>query len=473
MKEFPLIISKRLLDVLSLIDHQIAKDLIELNGKSSTVISQTFIDIDVKDSRSITFVQSNKVYDILSVSEEIIQQDQLVLSKLKDVNIDHRIYSTNRSSTRIGRFVFNNFPDKYKNSANGSQGDADIETFSNMYKSVIERDVLFGLMDVVNGEDIAKWYSSSRYYEQNGSLGSSCMKNEPKSTFDVYVKNTENCSLVILYADSRKRTIKGRALLWKLKEPQDRYFMDRIYTCNYSYQQLFFDFAKFNNWLYKSDQSIGVDIAICDPSSRKVERMDLVSLATKEKYSRYPYCDTMAYFSYGNGTVSNNQKHGAQVQMQTTGGGYTELNNVWSKFNNTTIRKENSRYCLIGDDFVTKEQALRVYNWGEEGTKREKIYSVPNNELIAKMETVVMHEGEAKKISKYFPKEKCTWSPFLKTWVFTDSSVLVWTNIDKTESVLEYIKRLDYSFVELSGEFYLKDNISLKTGNIKKTRKTT
>ena len=470
MKEFPLIISNRVLKVLSLIDHQIAKDLVELNGKKDVMVTQTFIDLDPKDSRSITFIQPNKVVSILNIDEEHVQDDT-ILNELKKLNVKHSVYQNFRSSTRIGRFVVKNFPDKYTNSVTGSQGEADIETFSNMFKATIDRDITFGLMDVVNGDDIAKWYRSSRYYEQNGSLGSSCMKSQPKSTFDVYVKNIENCSLVIMYADSNKRTIKGRALLWKLQAPQGRYFMDRIYTTNYSYQQVFIDFAKYNNWLYKSDQSIGTTISIYDPSiGGQPVKMDLMANGVKEKYSRYPYCDTMAFFSYGRGTVANSDKFGAQIHMQSTGGGYNEIRTIFSKYNNCSISKDSAKYCQIGDDYVSKDQAVRVYNWGPEGEKREKVYAVPNHPDIAKMELKVIHDGELKSVSKYFPKDKCTWSDFLKTWIFTDSSVMVWTSIDKKLQVLEYIKRLDYTFVEISGEYYLKDKSKKTTP--KKGKKT-
>lgn len=461
MKNFPLIISKRLLKVLSLIDNQIAKDLIELNGSGNLLITQTFIDVDTQNSSSVTFIQSNKAAILLNIDGNT-PLDKKLLKSLTLLDKTSNVYNQLRSSNRIGRFIIKNFPDKYDNNT--------IETFVNMFKSATDRDVLFGLMDVVNGKKIPYWYSRARYYEQQGSLGNSCMKSQPKSTFDIYANNEDTCSLVIMYADSNKRTIKGRALLWKLSVPENRYFMDRIYTTNYSYQQVFIDFAKFNNWLYKVDQSSNPNGPFIDPLNNKIiNGMDMMLDVQKIKFQSYPYFDTMTYFSHTRGTISNTQKFGAEIYMQCTGGGYSEISTYFSKYHNCSISKSNAVYCLIGDDYVRKGEEVRVYNYGDETEKREKVFAVPGHESIAKMElTIINKDGEKENISKCFPKEKCTWSSYLRTWVFTDSIVLVWSNIEKTEQVIEYTKRLNFSFVELNGEYYIKDTFNKKTIQVKK-----
>lgn len=471
MKEFPLIISNRLLNVLLLIDHKIAKDLISLNGDKDILVTQTFIDIDPKNIGYITFIQPNKVETLLNIDEENIK-DTSIINKLTTLDVKHAVYNSFRSSTRIGRFITGNFPGKYNNSVTGTQSDVDVETFVNMFKSAVNRETTFKLMDVVNGEKISYWYNYRKYYDQNGSLGNSCMKSVSSDYFDVYTKNPDKCSLVIMYNNSTKQSIKGRALLWKLDIPEGRYFMDRIYTSNYADSQVFVDFAKSNNWLYKSDQSIGNQISIYDPStSGSPKRMDMMTNLTRVSHRRYPYCDTMTDYSPNKGTLANNEKFGAELIMQSTGGGSQEIRTVYSKHHGCSISKDYAKYCLIGDDYVNRDEAVRVYNFGEEGQKRDKVYSVPGHDSIAKMDLRIKDgDGEKSTVSKWFPKDKCTWSPYLNSWVFTDSSVLVWTNTEKTTQVLEYIKRLDYTFCEIGGEYYVKDNVKKTTVKKKSTK---
>lgn len=462
MKKFPLIISADLLKVLSLIDHQIARDLISMNGTCDTLLTQTFIDINVSDSKSITFIQSNKAGEILELEDDDLENEALIKS-LHLIGKENGVYTTNRSGIKLGRFLNNHFPGKYVLSATGTQSTVDIETFVNMYKSTVTRKEAFALMDIVTGDDIAKFYNRSKYKDQNeGSLGNSCMKSVNSDYFDIYSKNPNKVSMVVLYGNTAKTNIKGRALLWKLEQPAGRYFMDRIYTNDYSDQHIFIDFAKQNGWLYKSDQSIGNAIALFDPLSKtkRAEACDVMTSLRPVKHRHFPYCDTMIYYNYNTGTLSNTQKFNPLCIIQSTGGDSQELRVVWSKYHGYSINKDYARYCIIGDDYVNKDEAIRVLNTGREG----KNYAVPGSDGVVEMKFML----EDKEIKKYFLKNRCVWSDYLKTWIFEDSVVPVWADVDKTISVIEHKKRLNIEYFEFEGELYIKELVNFSGIQLKK-----
>ena len=70
MKEFPLFISRRLENKLSLIDHKISTYLLNIQSDRNKKFPITFIDIDEEDSSCITFIQANKAAELLNVEDE-------------------------------------------------------------------------------------------------------------------------------------------------------------------------------------------------------------------------------------------------------------------------------------------------------------------------------------------------------------------------------------------------------------------
>jgi hypothetical protein len=115
--------------------------------------------------------------------------------------------------------------------------------------------------------------------------------------FDLYSKNPEVCSLVILYSDQGKisggkwvsQKIVGRALLWKLDD--GRVFLDRIYTIwDYDIKK-YKAYAKHQGWI------------TTDSSGKKkcsLERVD---------FDCYPYVDTLHYLSRNPKFISDTPEH--------------------------------------------------------------------------------------------------------------------------------------------------------------------
>ena len=124
----------------------------------------------------------------------------------------------------------------------------EIENFANLYKTFAsKKDLEF---KVVTGNDILKYYHKDNYFNQNGSLGNSCMKSEScQDYFNIYTQNPMISMLVVLAPNEK---LIGRALLWDLGEDK---VMDRIYTIND--EELMFHFKKWaiNNKEKKLHQS--------------------------------------------------------------------------------------------------------------------------------------------------------------------------------------------------------------------------
>jgi len=114
--------------------------------------------------------------------------------------------------------------------------------------------------------------------------------------------------MLILHPEDVRDKIIGRALVWKLDEPEGRYFMDRIYTANDSDEYMFIEYAKRKGWLYKSSQSIGHDINTIDPKNDKSDTIKMVVNLKPNGYDYYPYLDTMRFYNPYTGMLTNSYK---------------------------------------------------------------------------------------------------------------------------------------------------------------------
>jgi hypothetical protein len=110
------------------------------------------------------------------------------------------IYTGNKNAVKIGKFIKKLLP---------LTTDAQVEDFVNELKAV--QDNLKEKIELVSGDEIAKWYKSENCYS-GGSLGSSCMVD--KNFFDIYTQNPESVNLLIMKSGDK---IVARALVWKIK----------------------------------------------------------------------------------------------------------------------------------------------------------------------------------------------------------------------------------------------------------------
>lgn len=465
IREMKFVLSPRLIEIISKINSEISDELIKSHNTIEFKTKQTFIDIAENMDDSISFILANKASQILDFTEED-NENTIFNRKMRDeIGLDNDVYTKFRGTMKLGRFINTVFPNKFPSSLRleAGQKSKDVESFIAMYKTIINVNTKFDLFDVVKGDKISYWYNFRHYKNRNGSLGGSCMSDVRDSYFDIYCRNQNKVSLVILYSNNEKTEIRGRAILWELDIPQNRIFMDRIYTNNSNDEHLFIDFAKSNKWLFKEHQSYGPDSNIVDgitgiSSHIKIKtKLDKNNLINNYEYDKYPYMDTMTYYNPITGIISNSEI-GQMYILNSTGGSYDELDTddietVHSNYHNEDILQRNARWCEIGQDWVERDVALRVHN----SNIGSHVYAVPGNPTIA-------HCFIPNITDRYFPMEKCIWSDYLNTWLFNSSSRKVYTDKDKSSFVLDHKKRENINFAKI-GDDYFDINLVNKIGD--------
>jgi len=347
VRELELILSPRLLKILKEIKHKIADDLLDRHVEGSRDTKMTFVDLGA-DPGTVSFIQSNKVPDLIEPElvhgeyhpEQGVETDKygrevkvmkggyydyiqnyknpwisdaghvIDLHDQQFKSKDHPVWSKFRAETTIGRFVNTIFPKKYV--ANMKRADLDkmdkpedVESFVNMFIATVEAHSK--ILKFVDGEQIKHYYSSDRYAKAGGTLGGSCMNSPSKGKYlEIYVNNPDTVRMLVLYPEDVRDKIIGRALVWKLDEPNGRTYMDRIYTANDSDQYLFIEYAKTKGWLYKSSQAYGWEYDIVDGQSGSRKRVPMkVQMKSDVDYAYWPYFDTFQFYKAKTGVGTN------------------------------------------------------------------------------------------------------------------------------------------------------------------------
>lgn len=215
-----------------------------------------------------------------------------------------------RSEMKVGRFV-----KKILDAAGISSTSKEIEEFVNKFKSEIDasKDVFYNFR-LLSGEDIRGAYLGNNYSQNYGPLANSCMRYEECQEFlDIYVNNPDKVKLLAYFDRSDK--ILGRALVWKLDEP-DITFMDRIYVSNDSDVELFKKYAKDKNWACKSTQNSGIRTPI---ENYTEQRPVLKTKLNNFKFGSYPYLDTLVFMTR-DGIIHNDRTINSYCMFRDTEG---------------------------------------------------------------------------------------------------------------------------------------------------------
>jgi hypothetical protein len=203
------------------------------------------------------------------------------------------IYTGNKNAIKIGKFIKKVVP---------TTTDVQIEDFVNELKAV--QDNLKEKIELVSGDEIAKWYKSENCYS-GGSLGNSCMVN--KDFFDIYTQNPETVNLLIMKSGDK---IVARALVWKLKTTKPQlgftYYMDRIYTIRDHQEKVMMAFAEKQGWAYRTPGTSNWNKSLIY-QGKKHQDVKMSVQIKKLKYEKYPYMDTFARYDYVTGELWNDQ----------------------------------------------------------------------------------------------------------------------------------------------------------------------
>lgn len=327
------------------------------------------------------------------------------------------IFTKSRNEVGLGKFVNKLFPGKY----NSKQ----VEEFVNSFKAAVEKSG--ESFDIVEGEDIEKWYWYENYKEMSGTLGNSCMAKK-RNIFEIYTQNQDVCKMLVLFEDDK---IIGRALVWKLKSIKKRredvegieYFMDRQYTIKESDVQKFKDYAEKEGWAYKAYNNHHSYTTIRFKGEEFNVDME-VQLANK-RYQRFPYMDTFRRYNPETGILYNDDESESDYEgcyiLDDTSGGYTEVEGgVYSEWHDRRIPEDEAVYSEYLGDYLLRDYAVEVTR----GSRRNMGWYPEDHDNIVR----------AYDNNTYYIDDT-VYSEIYGEHVFVDDAVLVVTDIYKDGDV--------------------------------------
>lgn len=210
----------------------------------------------------------------------------------------------------------------------------EIDDFVNKFNSTVkkkEEDIL-SQFEIVQGEDIRKYYLVDNYLNSNHTLGSSCMRYDRCQDYlNIYTDNPGQVGLIILKSKDKPDKIKGRAILWKepnyknLKQSiEDKTpFMDRIYVNDSKDEELFKDFAIAKGFIYKKNQNYSTEEFMYGgkPAEEDEDTAIIVEIfLNRTTFNKFPYVDTMKYYYHEDGFLSNIDDLGSHYTLDETNG---------------------------------------------------------------------------------------------------------------------------------------------------------
>lgn len=351
--KIPYFFSKKLNDFLfNIIKHISDKEVIEfiyhiLDQESSPSIGSNFTFVDMSDRNdTVTFIQTNRAYQIFkNISNKKDDfEDWINHEKIKNDSIIWT--SPLRSESRIGKTFKKIMFDGGK-----TFSDSIIERFVNVYKSNYDfKFNLGGRFDLISGESIKHFYLEKNYGGRGGQLSNSCMRySSCQEFFEIYSKNTEVCSLLVLYDSLSKETISGRSLIWECMDGST--YMDRVYTNADSDINLFYEYAKIKKW----DKDWRYD--------RKVQ-------LKKWTFDYYPYMDTFCVLNTNTGIIFSDDKiWDKELKLgnpnilflrQVDGSAIDSKSVVWSEYNGEYIDRNDAIYFEDYNDWVSVDSAIHI-----------------------------------------------------------------------------------------------------------------
>jgi len=353
--------SKVFKEILSDVPSPVSKSILSLSSKEVNV-NTNFIDVDLEKDDTVNFLPDNRIKNfkviepgetytsfILNIKDGVIGRDGsnlftkekelitkshyfnegdevelLSIISLEELNkfnsgFSEPLYLVGNNNgqafmnirglkpigvtptdVKIGRFAR-----RLLSSAGVNQfNDSEIEDFVNKFKSAISRlKNAFDRVKIVSGDDIIKYYNLNQYSSQSGSLGGSCMRYEKCSRYlRIYSENPNQVELVVLFNDEESDLIRARAILWT--DTKGRKLMDRIYGTVDSDVQILKDWAIQNGIYYKKLQNFYEDTPFMLGDDLLEDHVEVK--LEKWEFRYYPYLDTLKFFDYNNGILTNN-----------------------------------------------------------------------------------------------------------------------------------------------------------------------
>ena len=293
----------------------------------------------------------------ISIAHDKTKISYLTQDRIEKTESDKYWSSSRRFAARPGSVVskmFKDIPGK------------EVEKFSNLYRThVIKPDFKF---EIVEGEDILKYYHISSYAEERGTLGASCMKYDRCQEYlGIYTENTDIVKMLVMI--NSDNSLIGRALLWTFG---DHKIMDRIYTiADEDYLFKFKKWATDNGFLYKSEQNWYNTLNFENLSTPKAE-IKLDFKLDRYDFRRFPYVDTFKFINLSSGSLTNYiPKEGKFRTLCSSDGDtydseYLRFDDidrvlrhpsdcVYLSYLNIRTHHNNTRYSEINDQYILEK----------------------------------------------------------------------------------------------------------------------
>lgn len=319
--------------------------------ETNTPILYTHISLS-DDNNSVLYYDFDSIRKILlkendEVNPNNINQLLRAMFYLRDgLNIKYK-----PKQIKIGKFIKNIFGDAVTAK--------ELETFVNKFKSLT--DTSNDKFEVIEGDEIKKWYLCDNYENLTGSLGNSCMKYKRANQYmNFYALNPKKVKMIIL-KNSTGDKINGRALLWYLDKPKDKIFMDRVYVDKDYLIHKFIKYAQENNYIYKRDQIYGGTPVV--DGDEIINNLDMDVTLISGDYDYYPYLDTLIYYNIDTGLINNYSDDDDCITLTDTEGhyeGYDDDDDMVEDYVGNMIYRDDAIWCEKEEEWCYVDDARYV-----------------------------------------------------------------------------------------------------------------
>lgn len=302
-------------------------------------------------------------------------------------NFDHPAWKEQRTELGIGRFAT-----KISQKSGKNFTPVQINTFVDKFKAYRDfQTTKKDKFEVVQGEEIRKWYDEDTYEDPEYHLNNSCMRyNRCQRYLNIYVENPNQVTMVIMKGTDPDKII-GRALIWKLKDGD--YYLDRPYANNDE------DINLFKEW----GRSKGYSVYGADYNHKEVE-------LEKANFPYYPYMDTFKWLNRGQNLLSTDSSefddgNDDWVKLEDTGGGFEEAQRgVYSEYHGEYIDEDSAVFAEDLQSYIYSDDAY---------------YLEYKDEYVSNEADVVYSEYD----SNYYLEEDAVKSEYLNDWVYSNDAM--------------------------------------------------
>ena len=433
----PLYYSQSLKDTLAALANKgdkVARFLYYAEQSSENQSDITFVDLGTGNDK-VSFIQVNRVLRMIDKDlgdAESKNQGQLKGQLPQDYldkmyrfknNTNSSVWKDQRTELQVGRFA-TKIIQKTKDTNAKSLTQNDINAFVDNFKAYRDfQTTKKDKFEVVQGEEIRKWYDEDTYEDAAYHLNNSCMRYDRCQRYlNIYTENPNQVTMVIMKGMDPNKII-GRALIWKLDNGE--IYLDRPYANNDEDVNLFKQWGRDKGYSVYSDYK------------NKEVTLD------KSDFSSYPYMDTFKYLDRGRNLLSTDSSEfddGNEdwIKLESTGGGYDEAQSgIYSEYLGEYIDEE---YAVWVED-------LQSYIHGDDA-----YYLEYKDQYVSQGANVVHSEYD----SQYYLEEDTVHSEYLNDYIYDrDAMEVYYSSEDQTWVPDNFMTR------GLADEYFIENKVKI------------